>query len=325
MVRAVPLADSQLIETVNTHFIPVFIDNRDQKRPAQIKFWGDKMFEREEQFIENFKRLSPGQSLEDGCGWGSVRLTIFRPDGEVMDVLPTGDALIPERVNEWLAGMLARGAFRRIEPVFPERSPETRKGRPDDLVVQAASRFLVSLEEARLLDPAIREVSVARKGWEASPTSALEHRVMAPSQNWFLLAREDWEALLGPRGASRGASWDVPRALAFKLGWHLSPPNENHDLEPERVRRLTMKGQVVESDGQTLVVRLTGTVERNHPWWDARDDETASARFIGYLTYDRAQDRVRSFELVTQEGRYKGGTLRPFLDVPWCASFVGHP
>lgn len=309
-MRAVSLADARIIETVNSRFIPLFIDYRAPNQPAE--------FMRISLDMDRQIRVATKEKEQ-------IQMAVFRPSGEIVDGWPHAEKWSPDLVYRRLEDIVDREDLQAGDPVFPETTPASRKSRPDDLVLEITSRFLITEEQARLWDPLIRAESDRVNTWEYPPEDLILHRVKAPSVDWLVMSKPDWTTLVEPPGGGRASSWRVEGEPALRILRALVPPNELHLLTDDRLGSFEMTAHRTAREGDRVTIRLAGRIERNHPFWAEGDDDVAAAHYCGYVEYDTKRKEILSFRLATLDGTYRGQKSHPSLDIPWGVGIFGHP
>lgn len=313
MARAGSFANPKIIDLLNRSSVPLFLDY------DRFIFNGDPGWKLDPRGLDELKRLREieiGAGVPYNQGFRPVHITVFSPDLEVMDSLPIGRLLNQDEVLAALQKCTQDLAVKPGEPLFPRPGPETLKRNPDDLVLLIVSHFLLKPEEVPVYDAMLTNLGQKPAGWHDPPPSMLGNRVLAPGKDYPVLTRAQWEPLVRSKADPQARSWNVEDEAAANLLCRLRVPCEIFRVDPTRLDIRVLRAEVLREDAGTRTVRLQAEHALRQPWWDPKDDERVTGTFTGYLTYDKAADRITSFEMASQGARYRGGLVRPVLDIP---------
>ena len=270
-MRAGPLSRTNVIETLNRYFVPVYTSNEEYRdngsAPPEERAAYQKIY-----LAALNKKLSTG----------TVHAYVLTPDGDPIDslhvaVAATGDKLLT---------MLRRTAEKL----------GTKAG--DALVApKAQSACPVNLDGKTLV------LHLTARAEGTNPSDDSWHAY--PSEDWIVLDEADQAALLPPAGrADVGRSWAVPREVATKILTHFYPQTENNDVRKNRIDRVALRATVVSVEGGIARARLDGDLRMQHPFYHKETPDMVDATVVGYLEFRPGQNRVRSLKLATDRATY---------------------
>jgi hypothetical protein len=133
-----------------------------------------------------------------------------------------------------------------------------------------------------------------------------------PAEDWIILDAAQTGMLLPTGTAKPGLGWAIPPALAKTLLQRFYPPTENNDLSTNQLIQSTLTGQVMEVKNGIVRAQLRGSLNMKHPFYPGREDKRhAKAKLIGWVEWESRSRRLRSLEIVTDEGTYADEPLPP--------------
>ncbi len=277
------LSDERVITLLERYYVPVFTSNEDYEPgtgsvPAE-----------ERAALDRIRREGYAAKLSVG----SVHAYFLAPDGRLLDTMHvatmTPDALAAklEKLAAEL-GTVAGPPPAALRPGLPPVPPGT-------LRLHLTARYL----ERR--DGKLVPVENAGGDWSA-----------LPGEDWIVPSAAEQAAWLPPvamtRGGGVGDSWAVPPGVAWPLLTRFYPPTENNDLSKNREEVATLTATLApdrpaaRSTGR--LARLEGWYRLGHPFYHKEDGKVATARVIGYLSFDPARRRFLSLQMVTEGAEY---------------------
>ncbi len=283
-MRAGPLSNPQVIELLNTSFVPVYVSNEDYEEGGPVSV--DERSERNRIWRE---------AGEAGLSSGTVHAYVLAPDGRVSDSLHVARAARVEETRAMLERAIEK--FRPepgaplVKPVAQSRPPEAA---PGELVLHLTARYLERADD-RLVP--LRDVGLGETrnaSWSAYA-----------AENWIVYTAEETARLLPADVSKPGDAWDIDPALAARMFLLCYPSTECNDPARNRIEEQQLQAEIVSLDGGVARARLTGRLAMKHNFYPGRkDDNRVEATFVGYLDFDPAARRVRTLRLATERGTY---------------------
>jgi hypothetical protein len=285
----VSLSDTRAIQILNGHFVPVFVSNEDYATTGAAP---------PDEKAELRRIHREGHAA--GLSVGTVHVYLLAPDGRLIDSMHTAQAA----QTDLLVGLLER-TLRKLgtpagDPVVKPAPPSPPHAQPDELRLHLTARYLERRGDALTLTG---QDQSAGGNWNA-----------LPSEDWILLPRARWTALLPPETVRTGQSWEIERDLASELLTHFYPPTENWDLSTHRIDHQSLKATVVTVEGGRARARIEGSLRMKHPFYHKDDPNFVEATIVGFMEYEPGARRIRSLRLVTDQATYRrpGGADLPF-------------
>ena len=136
--------------------------------------------------------------------------------------------------------------------------------------------------------------------------SALEH---FPVEDWIVLGRDEWEKLSPRPQVQVGDAWAVDRKISARLLTHFYPPTENNDVSKNRFERQSLKATVVSIHNGEARARIEGELRMQHSFYHKEDGKVVEATVVGFFDFEPSSRNIRSFQLVTDQATYSGGTF----------------
>lgn len=263
-MRVSSLSDDRVIRLVTEYFVPVW-HSRDNYQMGELP-------REERREIERIDRDKKVHGLEGG----NVCVYLLRPDGAVVASLPVQRASNPEHLVPFLEKFIADEGLTPRKAEFVKATAAAPRG-------------------AR---PEIPEGGLLLHTW-------VRHDDKGPnrgtSQDWVTWTAADWKSLVPDPGARTGASWEVPREVAYKLFERCYPPGPHWKAEECKVAAGELKAAVVAVSKDEVRVRLEGKLEVLFPYTGKENDPRTKARVVGYLRYDPARQAITSLTLTSEE------------------------
>lgn len=271
-MRAGPLSNQTVSETLNRSFVPVYVSNEDYHD-------GGSASPEERAASQKIYRAASAAKLSTG----TVHAYVLSPAGEPVDSLHVADAARTENLLKML-----------------NRAVERFKPRPGEALVQPKAQ---SIPPAAPEGGLVLHLTARAEGTNPSDNSWHAY----PSENWIVLGSADVKKLLPAAGA--GGTWDVPRDVAEKILPHFYPQTENNDVRKNTIERLELKATIVSNDGPAARARLDGTLRMRHPFYHNNAPDMVDATVVGYLEFEPRSRRVKQLKLATERATYRD---RPF-------------
>jgi hypothetical protein len=128
-----------------------------------------------------------------------------------------------------------------------------------------------------------------------------------PSENWIVLNRAEWSALLpsGPEVQPR-SSWQVPRAVADKfLIWFYPQTEEISPLARGRIEQGDLRMTVTTLQNGVARARIDGSLKLVHSFFPGKPgDDLVAATLTGFMDYVPAERRIQRLRLITVKAVY---------------------
>jgi hypothetical protein len=270
-MRAGPLSNTRVISLLNRFFVPVYAANEDYRDG------GVQPAEEKAEYNRIFKEARAAQ-----LSVGTVHVYILSPDGHPIDSLHVATAAKTERLIDLLERTVEKLNINAGKAVV---SPVTQSAPPkcasDSLVLQLISRSLDG-----------------RGAWSDFPV-----------EDWIVLGRDEWEKLLPRSQIQVGDSWVVDMQISAKLLTHFYPPTENNDVSKNRFERQSLKATVVSIHDGAARARIEGELKMRHSFYHKEDGKGVEATVVGFIDFEPSARTIRSFQLVTDQATYGGGTF----------------
>jgi hypothetical protein len=273
-MRAGPLSDENVIALLNGCFNPVYA-------PYTSEETQDVVSTEEEKEIQRIWR----QTLEKKLPYGMVHCYLLEPGtGEVFDTLGVVKASVTNNLLDLLGRAVETYKVKEGKPaVKPGRQVFPPRVSPDALLLHLTARDLGCLKTAA---PAVRDRTRTVGGWQDFA-----------SENSIVLEKAEWTKLLPPAGST---SWTIPPEVASKVLVYFYPQVEANLVSNHRVNDGALQASIVSSDKERVLVRLEGTLKMKRV--QQPDALFVEAPLAGYLDYDPAHRRIRTFRLMTEAG-----------------------
>ena len=277
-MRAGPLSNQTVSDTLNRYFVPVYTSNEDYR--------GDGPAPKEER--DAYQKIYRA-ALEAKMSAGTVHAYVLSPDGTPVDSLHVADAARGDNTLKMLDRAVERFKPRAGGPVVKPKTQSAPPAPPGGgLVLHLTAR-------AEGTNP-------SDDSWHAYP-----------SEDWIVLEAADVLKLLpqgrAPGGAPDvGATWAIDHALATKILTHFYPQTENNDVRKNTIERIALKATVVSIKDGITRARLDGNLFMRHPFYHKDTPDMVDATVVGYVDFGPAAT-VGAFKLTTVKATYQN---RPF-------------
>lgn len=236
---------------------------------------------------------------------GTVHAYVFAADGRALDSRHVAHAG-PASVIEMLQTTVKSLGVPAGKPVIAPSSQSPRPECADDaLVLHLTARYLVRPDhpEARhdvqgeLVPRDASDLGRERSGsWHA-----------LPSEDWFVLARDEWTRLLPAAPVAIGDSWQLDDKLTETLLTRFYPTTELNDLSKNRIDERELKVTVLAVEKERVRGRIDGRLTMKHPFYPGRDDNNfVNATLVGLIEFDQTKPLVHSLQIVTDRATYGG-------------------
>jgi hypothetical protein len=267
-MRTGPFSNTQVIETLNAYFVPVYAVNEDYRGK------GSAPKEEKAEYTRIYR-----EALAKKFSAGSVHVYVLDPEGEVIGTRHVADAAKTRELVPFLDGIVAKLGSKKGELlVAPKPQSAPLKRDEGSLVLHLAARGLGG-----------------GGSWDGT------------AENWIVYTSDEAKKLLPAGPAKVGTAWDIDPKLAARLLVHVYPVTENNDPAKNDIREQALRGEVVELKDGVAVAKLTGRLEMRHDFYHKPDGKVVETGLLGYVEFEPATGKVRSFRLVTDGAKYGGG------------------
>ena len=269
-MRAGPLSNDKVIDTLNHYFVPVFISNEDYEKngpasPAERK-------ERDRIFAECTK---------NGTSVGSVHVYLLAPDGHAIDSAHVASVTSTPKLQALLDRCIQKLGTHCGEALVKPKALSVAPAAPDGgLVLHLVSR-----------------------GQDTGPQGGSWREF--PAENWVVLPARDVAGFLPSADPSIGLAFEVNSQSASRLIQYFYPQSEDPTDSPwTKIDHQSLKATVVKIDHGVATARLEGDVQLQRNFYPGKlSPEHMRATLLGFVTWDIPTRRIRSFQLVTDEAR----------------------
>jgi hypothetical protein len=245
-------------------------------------------------------------ALAAGLKTGSVCVYLLAPNGRPVATAPLNEdvAADPQRLAELMQQVVQKLQVTPGGPVVTPKPPMPPQHDAEDLFLHLVARYLCRLQNQYV--PC--DVSHILGTKQAGSWSAI------PSEEWIILRPAQWRKLLPPGPVQSDTRWTPDRQVLAQILQHFYPPTENTDLMTNRITEQVLSARVVGNRGKTVQVYLEGRLRMKHPFYHQDDNNHVEALLIGYMEFDADGRRIRSLQLVTDNGHYGGEVngVQPF-------------
>ncbi len=293
---------------LNAYFVPVYVDGTYLQANAESQ--ADELAAYRESFAALHRANGQRQQVgEPQLSTGTVHAYVFAADGRALDSRHVAHAG-PTSVIEMLEQAVKTLGVSAGEPIVEPHAQSPRPDCADDaLVLHLTARYLVprnSTEARADIDGKLVPLDASRLGGERSGQwSAL------PSEDWYVLGREQWTRLLPKNRVAVGDTWKVDEQLADTLLTRFYPTTELNDLSQNRIDERTLKLTAVAVEADRVRARIDGRLKMKHAFYPGRDDNNSvDAAILGMIEFDLAKPQINLLQIVTDGATY-GGSDRP--------------
>jgi hypothetical protein len=269
-MRAGPLSSPEVIDLLNSAFVPVFAVNED---------YGDLGPAPKQDKVEYLRIYR--EALEAKLPAGTVHAYVVATTGHPIASLHVADAARTDRLVAMLKRLICEGKVARGPTLVPPRTlSEPPASEPGSLVLHLTARG-------------------HGNSWGDFP-----------SENWIVLPPKQLEALLPAANAVIGDAWDIREDVATAILTHFYPQTENNDVSTHRFERRRLRATIESVKNGIAHARLEGDLRMTHRFYPGKkDDNMVEATAVGYFEFEPALHHVRRFRLVTDRATYGNGTL----------------
>lgn len=275
-MRAGPLAKTNVIETLNRQFVPVYLSIEDINETGTAPA-GEKA-----EWLRVYRAAA-----EAKLSTGTVHAYALSPDGQPVDSLHVADACKGDNLLDMLkrtAERLRTAAGDTLVPPRVQSQPPAEASEPGRLTLHLVSR-------AEGTNP-------SDTSWHAFP-----------GEDWIILDAAEQSKLLpaGPAAGQLtvGTTWEVDREVSAKILRHFYPQTENNDVTTNRIEEGTLKASVVAVEGGVARARLDGRLRMRHNFYYKDDGNVVEATLVGTLDLEQEPaPRVKAFQLATETATY---------------------
>lgn len=269
-MRTGPFSDAKVIELLNKFFVNVYAVNEDYAETGNLA--------REEK--AEYQRIYH-EAVKAQLSTGTVHVYVLTPEGHPIGSLHVAEAAKKDK----LIGMLEK----TVKELKVKEGKPLVKPAPQSVAPPAAKDSLVLHLTSRPLK--------GGGSWDGV------------SENWVVLDRGEIKKLLPQAKPQVGAHWDIDKSVSAKLFRPFYPVTENNDLSTNRIDAQTLKGAIISTNDGHSRARLEGTLTMKHSFYPGRDDNNSvKAKIVGYIDF-KAEGKIESMKLVTEEAAYGGGTF----------------
>jgi hypothetical protein len=273
-MRAGPLSNKTVSDTLNQYFVPVYTSNEDYRdggaAPPEERAAYQKIYR---------------AALDAKLSAGTVHAYVLSPDGTPVDSLHVAEAARGDNTLQML-----------------RRAIERHGAKPGDALVKPKAQ---SVAPERSDDGLVLHLTARAEGTNPSDNSWHAY----PSENWIVLGKSDQAKLLPHGGAAAGTAWEIDRETATKILTHFYPQTENNDVRKNKIERASLKATLVSVKDGVALARLDGDLRMRHPFYHKDAPDMVEAVVVGYVKFDPAARRVVSLKLATECATYRD---RPF-------------
>jgi hypothetical protein len=271
-MRAGPLSNKEVIGLLNGYFVPVYTINEDYAKNGTAP---------KEEKAERERIFKAGYAAKKSVG--SVHVYILNPDGDFRDSLHVAEAAKSKTLIALLKNTAADLKLTAGNPVVAPR-PQSE--------APACEKDCLTLHlTARSLD--------GKGAWSEFPV-----------ENWIVLSPADQGQFTGGGKEPRvGDTWEIDAETAKKLLTNFYPATENNDVSKNRFVEQKLTATLVSTENGLRRARLDGTFKMEHSFYHKPDGKTAEGSVIGFVEFSPATRQVSTFDMVTDQASYGGGTF----------------
>jgi hypothetical protein len=267
-MRTGPFSSTQVIEKLNTYFVPVYAVNEDYRDNGPVP--------KEEK--AEYSRIYR-EALAKRFSAGTVHVYVLNPSGEVIGTRHVADAAKTRELIEFLDDITAKLGIKPGKPVVEPRPQSAPPSHPEgSLILHLAARGL--------------------GGGGSWPGTA---------ENWIVYNPDELKRMLPNGPVKPGTSWEPDARLAARLLVHVYPVTENNDPSKNDIREQSLRAEVIEVKDGVALARLTGRLVMRHDFYHKPDGKVVETGLLGYVEFEPTTGKVRTFRLVTDGATYGGG------------------
>jgi hypothetical protein len=272
-MRAGPLSNAKVIQTLNHFFVPVYVSMEDYEDAGAAA--------KEEK--AEYRRIYL-EAAQAGLSVGTVHAYVLTPAGHPMDSLHVAKAAEGNNLQHMLTA-----AVEKLKTV------------PGEALVKPTTQAACPVKPS---DGSLT-IHVVAQAEGTNPADGSWHAF--PGEDWVVLKQSEAARLLPPgaRPSKLGDSWDVDRDVAGRILTYFYPQTENNDISTNRIDRQELKASIVSIAGDRATARLQGSLRMKHTFYPHREDDNfVNATFVGFLVFDPTTHKIRSLRLATENATY---------------------
>ena len=267
-MRAGPLSNDKVIDTLNRYFVPVFTSNEDYENngPAspQERKERDRILE---------------ECRQNGTSTGTVHVYLLAPDGHAIDSAHVASVTRADKLQAMLDRCLAKLGTKPGEPLI----------KPRDLSVAPSA------------PPGGLVLHLVSRGQDTGPQGGSWREF--PAENWLKLSHEQATGFLPMADARSGDSYDVnPKSAAQVLQYFYPQSEDPTDAPWTKIDALSLKATVLKIENGAATARLEGQLELQRNFYPHQfSPKHMKATLLGFVTWDVRSRAVSSLQLVTDQ------------------------
>jgi hypothetical protein len=287
-MRAGPLANPQVIELLNSYFVPVYTSNDFVSgEPGSRK--------QEEKERARVYRVF----LEAKLSAGSVHVYVLSPDAVPLGSLHVAHAVDKEpTTGKDQTQFLLEKTIRDLKTVKGEAlvAPRPQSQRP-----QAPADALVLHLTARKL------TEQGKGSWNEFP-----------AEDWIVLPSAQWKNILPSGPIHVGDSWNLDERASTPILTRFFPQTEcctAKDSEllsatgkyKHRLEEQSLRATVVAVEVNKVKARIDGRSKVLHQFYPNHSypPTVSTAKIVGYLVFDTTKPKIESLRLVSEGGQFE--------------------
>jgi hypothetical protein len=281
-MRAGPLSDDNVIDLLNSYFVPVYTANEEYTRDGSAS--PAEKAARVRMLTEAWKggdRKSSGDSVFMAS---DAACYVLSPDGHVVDALRLPDCLENHRVIAMLERVAKKFNVKKGETLVPPSSQSdvfTPKVTAGSLALHLTARYIP-----------------AGGTWK-----------QLPGEDIVVLDKDEWRKLI-PANAKVGTSWEIDKDVAAKLLIDFYPPSSNREPSTNRIDDSPLKATVVSVKDGVARVRLDCNLRMKHRFLPIKDDDKfVEAKVVGLIDCDPVKKQIKQVRMVTEKATYNNTTF----------------
>jgi hypothetical protein len=280
-IRASALSSERVIQVLNRHYVCVHLNTKDYlpdgKATAEDR--------------AEYARLREAAAAFPAGGRGLL-VCLLDPDGRMLECREACYTANTETVAPLLERLVTndRSEGPVVVPIAQSQPPQASA---DDLVLHLTARYLERKGDA-LVPPPVelgQNTNYFMKG--------------LPGENWLLLNRAQWSALLPPATVEAGATWEIDSGTTALLYQNMYPPTEDNKVAANRIDRATLAATLLARDRGVARARLDGTLRMKHRFDPGKDDNRfVDAKLTGFVDFTTNPPAIRALQLVSTQATY---------------------
>ena len=270
-MRAGPLSNDNVIDTLNRYFVPVFVSNEDYDQKTGVASPQEK---------KEYRRLFD-EFLEKKLPCGTVHVYLIGTDGHAIESMHVANASRTEKLMGMLQRCVDRLGIRPGQPLVKPRDTSVAPPAPaGSLVLHLVSR-----------------------GENTGPQGGSWREF--PAENWIVLSAIQADGLRPRQTPTPGASYDVTSATATKILQYFYPQSEDPtDSAWTKMDVESLKATVLSVNHGAASARLEGRIQLHRNFYPGKySPERMTATLLGFMRWEPATRRITSFKLVTDEAK----------------------